>query len=131
MGKKPKKSLDEVVRRDGRYSLDAFPFLQEGLKRAVKQAYGEKADEDRPHHVTGRQLCLALRDEALERWGILARNVLTKWNIHATVDFGNMVYLLVDNALMDKTEEDCLDHFRDVYDFATAFEPGDLLDSEE
>jgi len=117
------KKLHEVIRKDGRYPFEAFAFLQEGLTRAVQTAHGNEAigDPKRPHHVSGQQLCCALRDEAVERWGLLAGTVLKRWNIHATIDFGNMVYLLVNNDLMHKTDEDSLEDFRDVYDFAKAF----------
>ena len=117
--------LHEVIRKDGRYPFEAFAFLQEGLGKAVQAAHGDEAggDPKKPHHVTGQQLCCALRDEAVERWGLLAGTVLRRWNIRATIDFGNMVYLLVDNGLMHKTDEDSLEDFRDVYDFGKAFGP--------
>jgi len=121
MTQRPEKTLERVVREDGRYPLEAFSFLLDGLRRAVKEVHGEKTDPDTPSHVTGAQLCHALRREALERWGPLARTVLKRWNIHSTMDFGQMVYLLVNNGLMHKTEEDSLEDFRDVYDFDSAF----------
>ena len=64
---------------------------------------------------------MSLRQEARERWGMLAPVVLRRWNIHSTFDFGRMVYLLVDNQLMHKTDEDSVEDFRDIYDFAKAF----------
>ncbi len=131
MSDEPKKSLAEVVAEDGRYPLDAFAFLHEGLARAVRQIYGEEAGEPGQQHVTGPQLCLALREEALERWGMLARAVLDRWNVHATSDFGNMVYLLVNNGLMHKTEQDSLEDFDGVFDFAEAFAPGEILEGQE
>ncbi len=143
MTEKPPKSLEEVVREDGRYPMDAFAFLHDGLGRAVKEVYGEEPDAEgaeeelaeetparRPRHVTGEQLCHGVRDEALERWGLLARPVLQRWNIHATIDFGNMVYLLIENGLMDRTEEDSVEDFRDVYDFETAFAPKAIFEAD-
>jgi len=47
--------------------------------------------------------------------------VLARWNIRATIDFGHMVYLLIDNEFMHKTPEDSVEDFRDVYDFSEAF----------
>ena len=131
MSDEPKKNLAEVVGEDGRYPLDAFAFLHEGLARAVRQIYGEEAGEPGQRHVTGPQLCLALREEALEHWGMLARAVLDRWNIHATSDFGNMVYLLVNNGLMHKTEQDSLEDFDGVFDFDEAFAPGEVFEGRE
>jgi len=122
MTDEPKQSMEDVVRRDGRYPLEAYAFLQEGLARAVRDVHGEDVAPGARHHVTGQQICMALRDLAIERWGMLARTVLAKWNIHETIDFGNMVYLLIRHNFMHKSAEDSIDDFRDVFDFAQAFE---------
>ncbi|MDY7011088.1 MAG: Minf_1886 family protein [Planctomycetota bacterium] len=123
MSDNPEKKLEEVIRRDGRYPREAFAFLHDALARAVKEVYGDQAGDEGSRHVTGGQLCEALRDEALERWGLLAPTVLGRWNIRETMDFGNMVYLLTDHGLMKKKDTDSIDDFRNVYDFAVAFGP--------
>ena len=123
-------SMEEVIRRDGRYPPEAFAFLHEGLARAVKTVYGEESPEGMKH-VTGKQLCLSLRDFAMERWGLLARTVLAKWNIRSTADFGNMVYLLIEKGFMKKTEQDSLEDFTGVYDFDEAFRPHDDFELKE
>jgi len=129
-----KKTLEDIIRTDGRYPPEAFDFLlDEGLPRAVREAYdggseqaGGSSRAPAPHAeagkpVHGRQLCLALRDEAIDKWGMLASVVLAKWNIRSTLDFGNMVYLLIEHNVMQKTAEDSIEDFRDVYDFAETF----------
>ncbi len=123
MTEKPESKLTEVARKDGRYPLDAFVFLYDGLGRAVKQTHGDVAEGNVPQHVTIQQLCHALREEAIERWGLLARDVLARWNIRGTIDFGNMVYVLIENDLMKKSDADRLEDSRDVYDFDEAFGP--------
>jgi uncharacterized repeat protein (TIGR04138 family) len=120
MSEEPEEKMRQLIREDGRYPLEAFNFLNDGLARAVKRVHGA-GGKSKPRHVTGQELAEALRDEAMERWGLLAKTVLAKWNIHATIDFGNMVYLLVNNDLMQKTDQDSLEDFRDVYDFDEAF----------
>ena len=130
MADEPKKPMEEVIREDGRYPPEAYAFLHEGLIRAVEAVHGE----DIPaagRHVTGRELCTALRDLALEKWGMLAPTVLKRWNIRGTIDFGNMVYLLVDSGHWGKRPEDSLEDFRDVYDFQTAFDVGEEFDIKE
>ena len=133
MSDRPEKKLYEVIQADGRYPPDAFAFLQMGLARAVREVYGDstEADEDQPHHVSGRELCNALRDEGKERWGMLARTVLNRWNIHETLDFGKMVYLLVENDLMQKTEQDSVEDFRDVFGFDEAFGAEEIFELQE
>jgi len=117
----PDKSMEEVIREDGRYPPEAYGFLHDGLARAVQEVHGDASAPTGQRHVSGRQLCETLRDLAVERWGMLARVVLGKWNIRETVDFGNMVYLLVEHNFMRKTDEDSLEDFRGVFDFDKAF----------
>jgi len=131
MVEQPEKSMDEVIREDGRYPPEAFAFLHEGLARAVKDVHGGQPAAAGQRHVSGEQLCLSLGELARERWGMLARTVLRSWNVNGTVDFGRMVYLLVDHGFMRKTEEDSLEDFRDVYDFDKAFPRQYELDLKE
>lgn len=73
-------------------------------------------------HVSGRDLCGALRDYALRRWGMLARAVLESWNIRSTSDFGAIVFGFIDLGLMQKQSEDRIEDFDDVFSFAEAFD---------
>ena len=113
-----------------KYPLDAFIFVQRGLDFTVRRIHGEPAaddkdkesDDDRPsRHVTGRQLCEGLRDFAVEQYGLLARTMLRRWRINTCEDFGRVVFAMVEHGLMKKTDEDTLDDFRNVFDFADAF----------
>lgn len=116
--------FEKAVRRDGRYPPEAFEFLQRGLELATRIKHGAPppAGPAAPQrHVTGQELCQALRVLAIRQWGPLAREVLRRWNIHATRDFGQMVYLMIEVGLMGKQESDDLSDFDDVYDFAIAF----------
>jgi len=116
----------EVVEDDGRYPLEAYRFLQEGLEYAVRRSHGAEALEgpavetpgDDPRHVDGGQLSLSLRDLALERWGRLAKVVLNGWGIHTTRDFGEMVFVLVANEFLHKTDHDRLEDFEHVFSFS-------------
>jgi len=112
--------VEQAIREDGRYPLEAYRFLQRGLERATEMVYGD-APSGGPRHVSGRQLCLALRDLARETWGMLAPLVLNRWNIYSTRDFGEMVFLLVRLGVLKKQESDCIEDFDDVYDFEEAF----------
>ena len=121
MEQEPMKSMQQVIVDDGRYPPEAFAFLHEGLNHAVQEVYRGQAGAEGQHHVSGQELCRGLRDLAIERWGLMAQAVLTKWNIRRTIDFGNMVYLLIEHHYMRKTDDDSIDDFRDVYDFQKAF----------
>ena len=123
--------MEDVIRSDGRYPLEAYAFLHDGLTTAVRKTYGPEPAEGVQQHVSGQDLCGSLRDLALERWGMLARTVLRKWNIRETIDFGNMVYLLIEHDFMKKTDEDSLEDFRDVFDFDEAFAAGGEFELKE
>jgi uncharacterized repeat protein (TIGR04138 family) len=72
-------------------------------------------------HVGGTDLCEGLRDLAIRQWGLMAPAVLAHWGIHSTLDFGKMVFALVDNGFLQKQPQDSLDDFKNVYDFESAF----------
>ena len=110
-----KKKLEEIARKDGRFSPKAISFVYEGLGYTAKKIPTE------PHHVTGQVLCKGLRKLAIEKWGRLAMLVLNTWDIKTTRDFGEIVYLMIENKWMSAQPTDSIDDFNDVYDFKTAF----------
>jgi len=73
-------------------------------------------------HVSGRELCWALRDYATKRWGMLARAVLESWNIKTTIDFGRIVFGFIELEMMQKQEDDSFEDFIDVFSFDEAFD---------
>ena len=123
MPRSPEKTLQEVVEAVGAYPIEAYVFVREGLSFTADKIHGQSSgEEDAARHISGRDLCLGLREFALIRWGLLARTVLRKWNITTTMDFGRIVFALVEHNHMQKTDEDDINDFRQVFDFRKAFE---------
>jgi len=120
--KKPNKSIEDIIQQDGRYPPQAVQFVREGLNHTVQKYHTGTAKPGGRRHVSGPQLCQGIRELALQRWGPLARSVLKHWNITATRDFGEIVFLLVSNGWMQKEPSDSVDDFDDVYDFDEAFD---------
>ena len=118
----PGKTLEEVVTEVGLYPIEAYEFVQRGLTYTVGKLHGDLKDPSACRHVSGPQLCEGLREFALLEWGMLALTVLARWNIRRTIDFGRIVFAMVDNGWMSKTDEDDVEDFRDVYEFKSAFE---------
>ena len=114
----------EIARTAG-FAPAAFEFVERGLSYTVRRTHGEAGDEektDAPHrHVSGAQLCEGLRDYALQQYGLLARTVLRRWGVTRCEDFGRIVFTLIDHDLMQKTDDDTIDDFCDVFDFDEAF----------
>lgn len=123
MNQTERKSLEQVVEECGRYPIEAFEFVRMGLNHTVQHIHGNTPKPDANHHVTGQELSRGLRDFALSRYGVMARVVLSHWRIYRTQDFGRIVFAMVDNKLMQKTDEDNIRDFEDVFDFREIFDP--------
>lgn len=104
--------LDELRRRDARGELP------EEIAHALAEVGGP---EEMNRHVSGQQLCWAVRDMAIERWGRLAPTVLAKWGIHRTEDIGAIIFALVENDWLQKQPADSIEDFDHVFDFGRAF----------
>jgi len=115
--------LLDVVEQVGLYPVEAFEFVQAGLRQTVETLKADvPAGESR--HVTGQELCLGLRDFAIDRWGMMAGTVLRRWQITSTLDFGKIVFAMIEHGLMSQTDDDTLDDFRDAFDFKKTFDSG-------
>ena len=79
------------------------------------------AEDPERRHVSGRELCEALRDYALSEFGPLALLVLTQWGVYETADFGRMVYALIAEGVFGKNPGDRKSDFDGVYDFEETF----------
>lgn len=113
----------------GPYPIEAFHFVREGLSYTAERIHGDPSNAaELDRHVSGQQLCLGLRDFAIDRYGLLAPVVLSHWHVHRTDDFGRIVFAMIDAGLMSRTDEDTIDDFRAVFDFDEAFCEAELLD---
>jgi len=137
----PRHPIVELVHKDKRYSLEAYLFVFEALNYAQTElGMGglEPSEEKSPndiegpasakrrrseeetaegHHLTGQQLCEAIRSYALEQFGFMAKCVLNSWGVHCTGDFGEIVFNLIEIEQMKKTKQDRREDFDDVFDF--------------
>lgn len=118
--------IKAIFDRAGGFSPACLPFIRDGLAHTVELVNGQAEKSsldlgDGQRHVTGQQLCIGLRDYALERYGLMSRAVLHQWGIRSTRDFGRIIFAMVEAGLMRKTDEDSLDDFEGVYDFDEAF----------
>lgn len=132
----PNQQLALLLKEDRRYRLDAYMFVFEALGYAqdvmgmgtesqsepVAEIDEEDDELDGPQrHVSGQELCEAIRRFALQQYGLMAKTVLGSWGIHETGDFGEIVFNLIRIGRMRKTPHDRREDFDDVYDFQTAF----------
>ena len=121
-------AIVELLQQDQRYHLEAYQFVREALAFAQKvlkmpATKVDGSEEKQDHHLTGQQLCQAIREFALEQYGFMAKTVLNSWGIYTTGDFGEIVYNLIRVREMRKSKTDHREDFDDQYDFDVAFEP--------
>lgn len=97
-----------LSRQDSRYPAAAFLYLMDTLREMLDA----RKEGD---HVTGKEVCLALRQNLQKDFSLMAPDVLKSWNIVETNDFGNMVYDMVDAGLFSTSPQDSRADFVDVY----------------
>ena len=132
----PSHPIAKLLKEDRRYKIDAYAFVFEALNYAHSQlgmgaersadAEEEEVEEPSPkeaeRHLTGQQLCEAIRQYALEQYGYMAQCVLNSWGVKSTGDFGEIVFNLIGIGQMRKTSDDRREDFEDVFDFDTGLQ---------
>jgi uncharacterized repeat protein (TIGR04138 family) len=124
--------IAQLLEKDRRYSLDAYVFIYEALHYAqevlgmgAESPTEPSAEDQQPagaeRHVSGKELCEAIRRYALQQYGYMAKAVLNSWGIHGTGDFGEIVFNLIRVGQMRKTPADTRVDFENLYDFDMAF----------
>lgn len=112
--------LRKLALKDGRYAPDAFQFLFESLEHAVRIA-GRADAEGSERHVSGQELLEGMRVHATELFGPLAAQVWRSWGVGETLDWGRIVFLLVDNGMLNRQDNDTIEDFKDGFDFDEVF----------
>ncbi len=148
----PSHPIAQLLDADRRYPFEAYVFIFEALHYAQNvlnmgaehpseapfdpearkeeepnleiRDFRETERNETERHVTGQELCEAIRRYALEQYGYMAKTVLNNWGIHHTADFGQIVFNLIRVGQMRKTPTDTVVDFENVYDFDTAFRQG-------
>ena len=109
-------SLQQLLESDQRYPLDAYLFVRDALSYAADElklgdTIGEptldlessgRTSQSGERHLTGQELCDAIRQYAINQFGFMAKTVLNNWGITTTSDFGNLVYNMISIGLMKK-----------------------------
>ena len=127
--------LYQLVNEDPRYPVEAYMFVREALAYASdsmelgEHTYEAEVDIDavthlarRERHLTGQQLCEAIRQYAINQFGYMAKIVLKNWGIDQTGCFGDIVYNMINVGIMKKSSRDKREHFDDVFAFDEVFQ---------
>ena len=121
-------ALEQLLKKEHRYHRDAYLFVREALDhtRKILDREGKETRITRPEipeeqHVSGQQLLAGIRDLALTSFGPMVVTVFAEWGVHSCQDFGEIVFIMVENKLLKKTEKDSRADFENGYDFFETF----------
>lgn len=97
--------LDQINRSDRTYALEAYLFVIAAVERAMQTLPYRR-------HITGAELLEAIRREACDAYGPMAGAVFGHWGIKNSLDFGNIVFNMVREQILSKSESDRPEDFR-------------------
>ena len=111
-----------ICKEDSRFNRRAYDFVRLGLDHTVKELKKRAGERDeKPRHVSGKELLDGLRAFALDQYGPMAKTVLNSWGITRCRDFGDIVFNLIEYRVFSKTEADRPEDFEGLYSFDDAF----------
>jgi len=117
----PVPDLERLAKEYGKYAVDAYVFVQEGLRHAAEHA-GKIKDTGKPQHLTALELVDGVLRLAADRYGLLAINVLRNWGLYRSEDVGAVTFQLIDCGIFGKRPSDRLEDFAHGPAFADRLE---------
>lgn len=117
-------AVDAITAKDSRFARGAYYFVRGGLDYTVEKIKTEKRPRptDTPeHHVTGTELLNGIREFALNQYGPMAFDLLSRWGLRSSDNFGEIVFRLIEAKILGKSESDRKEDFNAGFDFKDAF----------
>lgn len=113
------KTIENIAAKDPRYKIESYNFVMAALNHTVSKLKVKR-------HISAAELLEGIKDFASDQFGPMGKTVIEFWGVRNTLDFGNIVFNLIQARLLGKTPEDKIEDFKDVYDFDSAFGAGKL-----
>ncbi|MCK5844271.1 MAG: hypothetical protein KAG97_06150 [Victivallales bacterium] len=124
------KIIDRIVESDPRYSLEAYVFIGEAVNRTIRQM----VEDGGKRHITGGELLEGIRTFAIDEFGPMSEFVLRDWGLRETIDIGNVVFNMVENQLLNSSDNDSINDFKGVFErgeeLSAPFNPSETSDVE-
>ena len=112
--------VEVIIKKDLRYKADAYEFVMQAL-------WFTQEKMKKKGHVTGKELLEGIKEFGLAQFGPMAITVFEHWGVKTTQDFGEIVFNMVENGLLKKTEDDSIRDFKNVYNFKKVFDTTDQI----
>ncbi|MFT7485852.1 MAG: putative repeat protein (TIGR04138 family) [Candidatus Paceibacteria bacterium] len=116
-------ALREIYRKDGRFQPEAYEFLYESLEPSIRLA-GRSEAQGSDRHITGQELLRGLFAEGKRLFGPVGAHVWRTWGIEEPMDWGRVVFLLVEGGLLNRRDSDSIEDFNESIDFDEYFVAG-------
>jgi uncharacterized repeat protein (TIGR04138 family) len=110
-------AVQKIRELDDSYAPEAYAFVMEALEYTLQKA-GER------RHVSAAELIEGCASYARGRYGLLAYDVLHKWNVAGPDDIGELVFQMIDAGVLSRQDSDHREDFDIEYDLKTALEEG-------
>ena len=117
-----REKLERIMEKDVRYETEAYRFVSEALDFTIRSLQRENYEDEEKRHVSGGELLDGIREYGLKKFGPMTRAVLDHWGINSCDDFGEIVFNLVGEGILRKTQSDSREDFKEGYNFHEAFE---------
>ncbi len=106
--------IEKLAESNRRYTKEAYLLVLVGLEHTISELPERR-------HLTGQELSKGIADFARHQYGFMAKAVLEEWGVYATDDFGEIVYILIEQGLLTKTDTDDKADFSAVFSFSDEF----------
>ena len=120
----------QLALTDPRYAPEAYEFLAQSMQftqKMLDRIPPEASEDDQAPpppecHVTAVELLEGIRKFGIEQFGMMGAVVFRSWGIESTIDFGRMVFRLIDAGIWHRSSTDQLEDFDDGFCFEKEFE---------
>jgi uncharacterized repeat protein (TIGR04138 family) len=119
--------LLDLIQDDPRYMYEAYEFVCETVtytQERLGRVPGGRREPAEDNHVCGEELLRGACELAIQQFGMMAPVVFKLWGVHATDDFGELVFNLIKIEQLSKSDRDDREDFRDVFDLHAALADG-------
>lgn len=113
--------LAMLARDSHGYSVEAFEFVGQGLRHAVKILGREQAPVVE-RHLDAAELVAGVLDLAVEQYGFFARPVLDALRLRSPEDIGRITFILIDHQVFTKQPSDRFEDFQVLPGFTEELE---------